>query len=99
MNFALGTATVEYDEVQTDIAKLVAAVRDVGYEVEELTTTFPIEGITCGACVARIEKALNRAPGVIAATVNFATRAATVRYLAGRTTPQDPACGGARYWV
>ena len=31
-----------------------------------------LEGMTCAACAARIEKVLNRVPGV-AATVNFAS--------------------------
>ena len=38
-----------------------------------------LEGMTCAACAARIEKALNRVPGVDAA-VNFATESASVRY-------------------
>ncbi|HSQ03192.1 MAG TPA: heavy metal translocating P-type ATPase [Burkholderiales bacterium] len=39
----------------------------------------PIEGMTCGACASRIEKVLNRLPGV-QATVNFANERALVRY-------------------
>ena len=38
-----------------------------------------LEGMTCAACAARIEKALNRVPGVVA-SVNFATESAQVRY-------------------
>jgi Cu+-exporting ATPase len=38
-----------------------------------------LEGMTCAACAARIEKALNRVPGA-SANVNFATESATVRY-------------------
>ena len=38
-----------------------------------------LEGMTCAACAARIEKTLNRVPGVDAA-VNFATESASVRY-------------------
>lgn len=89
VNYATQLATVEYDEKQTNLQELIAAVRDVGYEVSELTTSFPVEGITCSACVARIEKALSRTEGVISASVNFATRVATVTYLAGVVTPQD----------
>ena len=37
----------------------------------------PIEGMTCAACAARIEKRLNRIDGV-AASVNYATKTATV---------------------
>jgi Cu+-exporting ATPase len=38
-----------------------------------------IEGMTCAACASRIEKVLNRIPGV-SANVNFATEKARVRY-------------------
>jgi Cu+-exporting ATPase len=37
-----------------------------------------LEGMTCAACAARIERKLNKLPGV-AASVNFATEQATVR--------------------
>ena len=47
---------------------------------------FQIQGMTCVACAARIEKALNRLEGVNAA-VNFASETARVRYLPGRATP------------
>jgi Cu+-exporting ATPase len=38
-----------------------------------------LDGMTCAACAARIEKTLNRVPGV-AAGVNFATESASVDY-------------------
>jgi len=40
---------------------------------------FPVEGMTCGSCVARVEKALAALPGVGDASVNFATEQASVR--------------------
>ena len=42
----------------------------------------PIAGMTCAACAARIEKVLNRLPGV-EATVNLASEHARVRYAPG----------------
>ena len=42
--------------------------------------------MTCAACAARIEKALNRLPGV-AANVNFATETATVGFDPGAADP------------
>ncbi|HEY8560375.1 MAG TPA: heavy metal translocating P-type ATPase [Pyrinomonadaceae bacterium] len=40
----------------------------------------PITGMTCAACANRIEKQLNKQPGVQKASVNFATAKATVDY-------------------
>ena len=44
-----------------------------------------LEGMTCAACATRIEKVLNRVPGVHA-SVNFATETAAVDY-AGAVEP------------
>jgi len=41
---------------------------------------FLVKGMTCGACSARLEKALTEFPGVIAATVSFATERADIHY-------------------
>ena len=43
----------------------------------------PIEGMTCASCVARVEKALKRVPGVASAEVNLATEVATVSLAEG----------------
>src|SRR6185437_836807 len=40
----------------------------------------PITGMTCAACANRIERSLNKAPGVRTAGVNYATGRATVEY-------------------
>ncbi|MYU36547.1 heavy metal translocating P-type ATPase [Streptomyces sp. SID8358] len=44
-----------------------------------------IGGMTCASCAARVEKKLNRMDGVTAATVNYATEKARVRFAAGTT--------------
>ena len=43
----------------------------------ERTVVLEVSGMTCASCAARIEKKLNRVPGVTA-TVNYATEKATV---------------------
>ncbi|HEU4900614.1 MAG TPA: cation transporter, partial [Actinomycetota bacterium] len=50
------------------------------------TADLPIEGMTCGACAARIERGLGRLDGVASASVNLAAERATVVY--------DPAVTG-----
>ncbi len=47
-----------------------------------------LSGMTCAACAARIEKGLNRLPGVQAA-VNFASETAAVAFDPSATTPEQ----------
>jgi Cu+-exporting ATPase len=42
--------------------------------------TLPVEGMTCAACQATVQRALTRTPGVSQAAVNLITREATVVY-------------------
>jgi Cu+-exporting ATPase len=44
------------------------------------TLTIGVGGMTCASCVARVERALKKVPGVDNATVNLATEKATVSY-------------------
>ncbi len=48
-----------------------------------LDWSLPIEGMTCASCVARVERALQKVPGVAEASVNLATEAASVRSAPG----------------
>jgi Cu+-exporting ATPase len=48
-----------------------------------------IRGMTCSACVNRVERALRKVPGVADATVNYATEVATVHWPdAAQLTPE-----------
>ncbi len=51
--------------------------------------TLSVGGMTCAACVGRVEKALARVDGVEAAAVNLVTERASVRYDPDRVTPAD----------
>jgi Cu+-exporting ATPase len=48
-----------------------------------------VTGMTCASCVRRVERALEKAPGVLEANVNLANQRATVRYLAGEVELRD----------
>jgi Cu+-exporting ATPase len=48
---------------------------------------FPVTGMTCAACQARVQGALQRVPGVEDATVNLMMNNATVHYHAGAVHP------------
>ena len=68
-------------------AKLVGVVRDTGYDADVAETTLAVGGMTCASCVARVEKALRKLPGVVEATVNLATEKASVSYVPKMLTP------------
>lgn len=82
------TASAEVQGVTLPpIAMLIDAVEKAGFRVPADQAELPIEGMHCGSCVGRVERALAAVPGVIEASVNLATERARVR-TAG---PADPA--------
>ena len=50
-------------------------------------TIFPVLGMSCAACAARVEKVLAHQPGVYAAHINYAAANAAVEYDPARTAP------------
>lgn len=56
---------------------------------EAETLSLAVQGMTCAACVWRIEEAVSRVQGVEAASVNLATERAQVSYDSTRATPAD----------
>jgi Cu+-exporting ATPase len=61
------------------LATLQAAVEKAGYSVAQREIDLNIAGMTCASCVGRVEKALLKVPGVLAASVNLATESARVK--------------------
>ncbi len=80
VNLATEQAAVDAD-ASVSAAALAAAVRKAGYDVATSEMTLQVEGMTCASCVARVEKALAKVPGVTGASVNLATERAHVRAL------------------
>ena len=54
----------------------------------EQRISFPVTGMTCAACQARVQRALRAEPGVSDATVNLVTNSAAVVYDSATVTPQ-----------
>jgi Cu+-exporting ATPase len=55
---------------------------------KEDSISFPVTGMTCAACQARVQRALASEPGVIDASVNLLTNSAAVRYDPSTVGPQ-----------
>ncbi len=83
VNFASEKASIKYDPTKVDLAKIKDTVSQLGYGVATKKSIFPVGGMTCASCVARVEEALSSVPGVISASVNLASEKATVEYLEG----------------
>ncbi len=84
VNLATERMDVHFDPGETDLQQIRAAVRSAGYEVDETDNIreilLPIEGMTCAACSARIEKVVARLDGVRSIAVNLLEDNATIRY-------------------
>ncbi len=80
VNLTTEKATVNYDPASVTVEDITSKIENMGYGVLTQKTEFDIEGMTCAACSSRIEKVLNKQPGVKQATVNLAAESAVVEY-------------------
>ncbi|KJS11244.1 MAG: ATPase P [Peptococcaceae bacterium BRH_c8a] len=80
VNLATETATVEYRPETLDDEKIYATIKELGYQPVTSRVELALSGMSCTACAARIEKVLNKVPGVTRAAVNFATEKTVVEY-------------------
>src|SRR4030043_999395 len=83
VRFASEKAAVEYDPSKVDLAEITKTISELGYQVATRKSIFPVSGMTCASCVARVEEALSSVPGVVSANVNLASEKATVEYVDG----------------
>ena len=82
VNFATEQASVSFDPEQTHIKDLANKIHDAGYGVVTATVEIPLTGVTCANCAVTIERTLKKnVPGVLRASVNFATERAHVEYI------------------
>jgi len=81
VNLATENATVTFDNGAVPLTTLVQAVQETGYDVATEKVSLPIGGMTCASCVAHVEEALAKTPGVLSVNVNLATERASVEYI------------------
>ncbi|WP_261305479.1 heavy metal translocating P-type ATPase [Paenibacillus andongensis] len=89
VNFALEKASVTYNPNQISVSAMEEKILDLGYSTVKETVDFNIVGMTCAACSTRIEKGLNKMPGVSKATVNLALETAHVEFSAAEVSISD----------
>ncbi|WP_218970347.1 heavy metal translocating P-type ATPase [Shouchella patagoniensis] len=89
INLAIEKASVRYDDEATNLEEIEAKIAKLGYGVRHEEVVFDVRGMTCAACSTRIEKRLNKMPGVTKATVNLAIERATVTYNEAETNQAE----------
>ncbi|MEW6424822.1 MAG: heavy metal translocating P-type ATPase [Bacillota bacterium] len=86
VNLVTGTAGVEYDPEQVSVEQLVNIIRELGYQVPAEEIHLTVRGMSCAACVARVERAVSALPGVLKVTVSLPAEAARVAFYPGTVT-------------
>ncbi|MFD2369518.1 heavy metal translocating P-type ATPase [Brevibacillus sp. GCM10020057] len=89
VNLTLEKSTVVYDPAVTNLDLIRSKIESLGYGVGAEKAELAIGGMTCAACATRIEKGLNKLPGVLKANVNLALETAVVEYDAGQVGVAD----------
>jgi len=80
VNLALEKSSVVFDPTKTSVDEIRGKIESLGYSVAADKVELSITGMTCAACATRIEKGLNKLPGVLKANVNLALETASVEY-------------------
>ncbi|MEO5347229.1 MAG: heavy metal translocating P-type ATPase [Magnetococcus sp. YQC-9] len=78
VNLAMAKATVMGE---VPLERLIAAVREIGFQVPVVTESFALGGMSCASCAVKAEKALSALPGVMHARVNLASHEAMVAHV------------------
>ena len=83
----LATEQARVQAPADSLPALMEAVEKAGYSVPQQTLELRIDGMTCASCVGRVERALNKVPGVKSVSVNLANERAHLELL-GQVDPR-----------
>jgi Cu+-exporting ATPase len=90
VNFAAEEAMVSFDPKTLQPQDIFKRIHDSGYTIPTAESEFPVTGMTCANCAMNIERALNKkVPGVVNASVNFATERVLVKYIPTVSTMEE----------
>ncbi len=92
VSFASEQAFVTFDSQVLKISDIIEKIKKAGFTPAHAKTEFPVVGMTCANCAMNIERTLNKKiPGVISASVNFASERVSVEYLSDAVSLEDMA--------
>ncbi len=84
INLANEKLTLDFDDEHVDINQVISKIEKLGYgatpqEKKQTQVSIPIEGMTCSACSAAVEKSIKKL-GIDSVNVNLSTEKAFVEY-------------------
>ncbi len=100
VNFATEKALVEYDPERLNLDGIASEINKLGYEVSlqdivdtggPRTTIISVGGMSCAACVRRVENSLKAIPWIREASVNIANSRASIVHAANDFSVKDVA--------
>ncbi len=83
VNLMSGKAAVDYNPDKVGITDMVKAIEAVGFQVPPDELSFKVTGMSCAACVSKVEKTIKALAGVSGVVVNLATDSAIVNLYPG----------------
>ncbi len=82
VNFGSEKLTLSYEAKTTALQEVIDCLTHAGYQIPTASLNLSVTGMTCANCVTTVERILNhKTPGILSASVNFATEKAHVQYI------------------
>ncbi len=89
VNLPAEKATIYFDPSEISVDELMKSIEGLGFGVSISKMTVPIKGMTCAACVKRVQDALASIEGVLSASVNIATETAALEFIPAQAGIRD----------
>ncbi|MDP2646370.1 MAG: heavy metal translocating P-type ATPase [Desulfobacterales bacterium] len=83
VNLLAGKAAVKFDPGKVNIPQMARAIEEIGYQVPQEEILLTVRGMSCAACVSKVEKGVSAIPGVTNVVVNLPGESARVKFYAG----------------
>ncbi|MGL5765838.1 MAG: heavy metal translocating P-type ATPase [Sarcina sp.] len=83
VNLVAEELKLNYDPNVADLDKIKQKIEKIGFGVasnSDVKESYKVEGMSCAACAATIERSIGKMAGVDSATVNFANESVTLVY-------------------
>jgi P-type Cu+ transporter len=78
VDFNKGILDLRFNSKNDTLRRTSKVIDDLGYRLSKQKKTFSVYGMSCAACVSRVEKRLKKVDGVLDARVNLASEKAEV---------------------